>query len=191
MTLRCGVVASSYAHAYREVLADAQRSALENASVVYVDECFHALEAAKPGELLTDTAIDLHLPDRYAHHYGQGFGRRWTVTVVTVGWKLGQPRRVRLSCVAEELALNALVEHAKFHLELHGIPDSERGWDDFYEWAFEDEDWRYLFDRSMDGIEDDPDIQQKFALVNLEFPKWFEPFAASYPRPHPFALGNE
>jgi hypothetical protein len=27
--------------------------------------------------------------------------------------------------------------------------------------------------------------------VNLEFPKWFEPFAANYPRPHPFAIGRE
>jgi hypothetical protein len=45
------------------VLSDAQRAALENASVVYVDECFSALESAKPGELLTDTAIDLHLPE--------------------------------------------------------------------------------------------------------------------------------
>ena len=191
MTLRCGVVASSYARAYREVLTDAQRSALENASVVYVDECFQALEDARHGELLTDTAIDWYLPERYAHHYHQGFGRRWTVTVVTVGWKLGQPRRVRLSCVAEELALNALVQHARAHLDLPGTPDSARDWDDFYEWAFQDEDWRYLFDRSMDGIEDDPEAQRAFDLVNLEFPKWFEPFGASYPRPHPFAVGDE
>ena len=46
-------------------LSDDQRSALEFASIVYVDECFEALESAKPGELLTDTAIDLFLPERY------------------------------------------------------------------------------------------------------------------------------
>jgi hypothetical protein len=73
---------------------------------------------------------------------------------------------------------------------MHGIPDSQRAWDDFYDWAFEDEDWRYLFDRSMDGIEDDPDAQERFTLVNLEFAKWFEPFAADYPSPHPFATGS-
>jgi hypothetical protein len=184
-------VATSYAWPYRKVLTDEQPSALETASVVYVDECFGALEAAEPGELLIDTAIDLHLPERYAHHCGQGFARRWTVTVVTVGWKLGQPQEVRLSCVAEELALNALVGHARVNLDLHGIPDSARGWDDFYDLAFEDEDWRYLFDRSMDGIEDDPEAQRELMLVNLEFPKWFEPFAADSPRPHPFATGSE
>ena len=64
-------MATSYARAYREVLSDDQRSALEFASIVYVDECFEALESAKPGELLTDTAIDLFLPERYGHHYIQ------------------------------------------------------------------------------------------------------------------------
>ena len=84
-----------------------------------------------PPELQTDTAIDLYLPERYGHHYGLRFGRRWIVTVITVGWKLGHQRRSRLASVGEELALNALIESARVHLELHELPDAEKDWDNF------------------------------------------------------------
>jgi hypothetical protein len=64
-------------------------------------------------------------------------------------------------------------------LDLH--PDSER----FEEEAFEDWDFRLLFDPSVDGIQDIPDPQGNMDLEHLRFDRWFVPFTAR--AVHPYA----
>jgi hypothetical protein len=46
------------------------------------------------------------------------FVRDWATTVAVVGWKFAQPGDVALVCVAEELALFALIRQAQVLLEL-------------------------------------------------------------------------
>jgi hypothetical protein len=178
----------AYAQAYAEVLTESQREALRHAATTYLDECFMALENTPYDQSLIDTPLGAYLPERFAHFYDHGFGRAWTTCVAVVGAKLAQRSWIKLSCVAEELALNAIVLEARAVLGLYGKRDEDAHWDGFYEFAFEDEDWKYLFDDRLDGIEDDPDAIADLMLVNLSFARWFRPFGGSNPRPHPFVL---
>lgn len=178
-----------YAEAYADVLTASQREALRIAATTYLDACFMSLEETPYDRSLVDTHLGAYLPERYAHFYDHGFGRAWTTCVAVVGAKLAQRGPVALACVAEELALNAIVHEARATLDLHGAPDDDADWDAFYDFAFEDEDWKYLFDDRLDGIEDDPQAIAELMLVNLSFARWFRPFGGSNPRPHPFILG--
>jgi len=68
-----------------------------------------------------------HLPPRYSYYYDASFAREWTTTVAVVGWKLAQPDKPRLACVAEELALNALIREAVTHLEMRDLRRPHHG----------------------------------------------------------------
>jgi hypothetical protein len=80
-------------------------------------------------------------------HDGRGRGGVWS----TVPWKLQSPDPQELACVAEELALNAIVGQAQALLETCGKA-VDLG--DVYEWAFQDTDFAFLFDVRFDGIEE-------------------------------------
>jgi hypothetical protein len=98
-----------YAAAYTDVLPESHREA----PVTYLDECFAAIADGEPGQSYADTPIGSYLPSRYEQYYEGRFARDWTTTVAVVGWKLAQPGEVTLACVAEELALFALIRQAQ------------------------------------------------------------------------------
>jgi hypothetical protein len=105
-----------------------------------------------------------------------------------VGWKLAQPGDVTLACVAEELALFALIRQAQMLLDLRERENDEQAWNDFRDLAFEDEDFLFLFNPEFDGIEE-TEWARQHAMVGLKFNEWFRPFdAASHGAPHPFSL---
>lgn len=164
-----------YASAYGDVLPLACREALKTAGIVYVDECFHALEQTRYGESLAEE-IGYWLPERYAKYYDHGFGRKWVATVLSVSQRLAEPRRIRMATVAEELALNALIGEAKVHMEMSDQPVDEDAWEEFFETVFEDTDFEVLFSRQLDGLEDDKQLATQMAMANLSFDSWFIPF---------------
>jgi hypothetical protein len=164
------------------------REALRRACVAYVDECLMALEELGRGYDIEDTVLDRHLPPRYAHYYGPLFGKEWAITIATVAWKLAQQEPVVLTCVAEELALNALIEEAKSQLELNGDVVDESAWRDFQDDITDDDDWAFLFDDAMDGIEDSS-IGRQMGIGHLTFSEWFRPFyGGQRGSPHPYCL---
>jgi hypothetical protein len=73
-----------------------------------------------------DTPIGSYLPGRYEPYYDGRFARDWAATVAVVGWKLPQPGEVRLACVAEELALFALIRQAQVLLDLREEENDEQ-----------------------------------------------------------------
>lgn len=175
--------------AFHEVLPKEYREALRSAAIVYLDECYAAVQRCAAGERFAEMDVAAHLPPRYAHYYDGLFAKEWTTTVAVVGWKLSQRERPMFSCLAEELALNALIREAEVQLELHGGRSDHARWGDFRDWALEDQDFLYLFDPAFDGIEDDAVAKERFTFVGLPFAEWFMPFNA--PRngaPHPYCV---
>ena len=177
-----------YAAAYADVLPEPLREALRDAAIIYLDECFSTIADGEPGQSYADTPIGSYLPQRYEHYYDGRFARDWATTVAVVGWKLAQPSDVTLACVAEELALFALIRQAQVLLDLRELENDEQAWSDFRDLVFEDEDFLFLFNPEFDGIEE-TDWAREHAVVGLKFNEWFRPFdAASHGAPHPFAL---
>jgi hypothetical protein len=69
-----------------------------------------------------DTTMADWLPPQYLHRYAkEGIVRRWLVTLITVAGKLRAPGWQPVSCVAEELALHAIVRTAE------GVYEEEHG----------------------------------------------------------------
>jgi hypothetical protein len=177
-----------FAAAYADVLPASHREALRDAAVTYVDECFSAIAEGQPGQSYAETPIGSYLPSRYEHYYDGRFARDWTTTVAVVGWKLAQPGEVALACVAEELALFALIRQAQVLLDLRERETDEQAWSDFRDLVFEDEDFLFLFNPEFDGIEE-TEWAREHAVVGLKFSEWFRPFEpASHGAPHPFNL---
>jgi hypothetical protein len=177
-----------YAAAYADVLPASHREALREAAVTCLDECFSAIADGEPGQSYADSPIGAYLPSRYEHYYDGRFARDWTTTVAVVGWKLAQPGEVTLACVAEELALYALIRQAQVQLDLREEENDEQAWSDFRDLVFEDEDFLFLFNPELDGIEE-TEWAREHAVVGLKFGEWFRPFdPASHGAPHPLNL---
>lgn len=121
------------------------------------------------------------LPRKYLPRYDFLFAKEFVVCVSTVIWKLQSPDHQQLACVAEELALNAIINQAQVDLELRGL---EADLDDVYEEAFQDSDFEFLFDPKFDGIEES-EMAEFSGMANLRFEDWFKPFA-NVPYVHPY-----
>jgi hypothetical protein len=177
-----------FAAAYADVLPASHREALRDAAITYLDECFSAIAEGEPGQSYADTPIGSYLPSRYEQYYDGRFARDWTTTAAVVGWKLAQPGEVTLACVAEELALFALIRQARMLLDLRERESDEQAWSDFRDLVFEDEDFLFLFNPEFDGIEE-TEWARQHAVVGIKFNEWFRPFdPASHGAPHPFNL---
>ncbi|MEU2281381.1 hypothetical protein ABZ614_05300 [Streptomyces sp. NPDC013178] len=118
-----------------------------------------------------------HLPDRYALRYDARFARRFLVTVIAMTTRFTDGSFRRLSCVAEELALRFLLGEATTTLELHGLLDDEvsAALDAFAGNLYEDMDHEWLYDGSLDGI-DEGTTGTTLGITPLAFGSWFTPF---------------
>lgn len=147
-----------------DVLTDVQREALKEAAIVLTDECLH-----DPGPWLIDD-----LPPRFNPFYTGQFMNAFAVCVIVVAWKLFADEHHMLASVAEELALNALINHAKVQMELHDQHPGEE-WGAYMDTAFEDLDFEMLWEDDLDGVEV-TEIGQQAGVVNLSLRDWFKPF---------------
>lgn len=155
--------------------------ALGDAAVIVLDEFLEDLASLGRGEPFAQTAMADALPRKYLPRYNILFAKEFVVCVSTVVWKLQSPDPQDLACVAEELALNAIIQQAGVNLELQG---READLDDVYEEAFQDTDFEFLFDPKFDGIEES-EMADWLRMANLRFEDWFKPFA-NVPFVHPF-----
>lgn len=133
------------------------------------------------------------LPERYASAYDRRFAMIFAVCLQQVAWKIVAPKKQRLACTAEELALGLLVEDARMYVEdcNEWLEDEDHERiaanggeeevlvriDDWYEMAVEDMDIECLYDPSLDGIEDPANpINRQLRIANLDLKSWFKPF---------------
>jgi len=124
------------------------------------------------------------LRQRYLLRYTGLFYRRFFVTLLTVGYKLGQdePPLPLHSCTAEEIALHVLIEEAKYLLEEEEI---EADFSLFEDVVFQDADFEYLYMDRFDGIEDS-EAGAELGIGNLHFDEWFQPFLNAASQVHPY-----
>jgi hypothetical protein len=157
------------------------QKALGDAAVIVLDQYLEDLVNLGRGDSFDQTAMSDALPRKYLPRYDLLFAKAFVVCVSTVSWKLQSPDEQELACVAEELALNAIVGQAQTLLETRG-----RAVDlgDVYEEAFQDVDFAFLFDARFDGIEES-ELADHLRMANLRFDDWFKPFA-NVPYVHPY-----
>lgn len=147
--------------------------ALGDAAVIMLDEYLEDLGILGRGEPCAQTVIADALPCKYLPRYNILSTKEIVVCVSNVVWKLQSPNPQELACVAEELALNAIIQQAGVNLELQ---DREADLDDVYEEAFQDTDFEFLFAPQFDGIEDS-EMADQLRIANLRLEDWFTPFA--------------
>src|SRR5689334_17934191 len=100
--------------AYSEVLSLDHQRALGEAANELISTTISDLVNSDETTWTNDNwLIGDMLPPRYIPRYNGEFARKFFVCLVTVVWKLGQPIPMRLSCVAEELAVYILVQEAE------------------------------------------------------------------------------
>jgi hypothetical protein len=179
------------AAAYTEFIPDDHREALGLAIEILTDQFFEDVgnvTADRGRVAFADTTMADFLPTIYSDRYDAGFATRFLVALVVVGTKLTEREPLLLTCVAEELALNALVVEATDLLRSRGRAADFSG---FRDAAFEDEDFDYLFDASQDGIEES-EVGTYMGMTSLRFDDWFKPFRDTDPV-HPWlaATANE
>ncbi len=163
--------------------------ALRVAAALLIDELHDDLNLLQGDSDFGNTFAMSFLPNKYLPSYTAGFLRQFLACVTLTGWKLFDSAEHRLSCLAEELALNAIIRRAEAWLEEREFEPVE------FEYlegvAFEDMDFQMLFDPSLDGIED-TDTGRYMRIANLKFSEWFEPFNAERgDRVHPYVEPEE
>ena len=131
----------------------------------------------KDPEHFEDTILGGHLPSRYLHRYTPLFYKQFAVCIITVAWKLAQPKHISLSSVAEELAAWAIINQAKVLTEEREDGEAiEKVLEKFIDVYFEDLDFGFLFDNAYDGI-DESEATQELGMSSLAFNDWFKPFS--------------
>ncbi|MFI1253189.1 hypothetical protein ACH4U6_05175 [Streptomyces netropsis] len=163
---------------------DAQLAAgaLIYATDVMVDELFedvHTLdqEDTNVGECDGPLWHLEDLPERYVLQYDTRFARRFLVTVIAMTTRFTDGSFSQLSCVAEELALRLLLNQTTANLELFGLLDDgvSTALDVFANNVYEDMDHEWLYDGSMDGI-DEGAVGSALGFAPMAFGAWFTPF---------------
>jgi DNA-binding CsgD family transcriptional regulator len=129
------------------------------------------------------TEMAAYLPRKYRTRYDRGgFARKFLVCLVVVGWKLRAPGWEPVACVAEELALRAILLAAEdIHADDHGV---EGDFGDLWDAGFQDNDYELLFDPESDGVED-TEYAQRTGLTDIRFSAWFDGFNNT-PPVHPY-----
>jgi hypothetical protein len=133
------------------------------------------------GFAFDDAEMVAYLPRKYRTRYERdGFARKFLVCLVVVGWKLRAPGWEPVACVAEELALRAILLAAEeIYADDHGV---EGDFDGLWDAGFQDNDYELLFDPENDGIED-TEYARRTGLTDIQFSAWFDGFNNTPPVP--------
>jgi hypothetical protein len=162
-------------------LPPSHRDALLDASAMLIDESFNDIAGLLGGEHFAGVTMADYLPPRYLSRYTPLFAKQFVACIITVGWKLRAPGYTPLACVAEELALAAIIQRAEALLDADGV---EPDFSEFEDTAFEDMDFQQLWDPKLDGLADD-ELGRDLGMASLDFKDWFKCFRPEN-RFHPY-----
>ncbi|GGG68801.1 hypothetical protein GCM10011374_36510 [Kocuria dechangensis] len=165
--------------------------ALWRGCAMLIEDLFEDLGAADVGEEHDFDSAIFELPPRFSPHYDVGFIRRFLTVAVDLGHQLRSGGQVpqetdsvdmafghdgKVSCVAQELALHLVLNRVEVLNDLYEL-NLEDGWREaVYEILFYDDDYVMLFDRSMDGFEDDAALVSLTGMTDMRLEHWFTPF---------------
>lgn len=174
-------------------LTSYEREALFTASALLINAFFdeyHKVDAWEP-ETILSTRLGEHLPRHYFPHYTPLFYKQFGTCVITVAWKLAQPKPLPPASVAEQLAAWAILKEAKAFLKRASNDESagkaEHALQVFADAYFSETGFLLLFDPANDGIRVGPvtpALDQEVA-----FASWFHPFHGQTQSVHPYAGG--
>jgi hypothetical protein len=177
--------------AYTGVLTPHEQQALQASCDILIDSLFDALQNVKKPQDVAHTMVGLYLPERYLYKYTPYFLRKFAVCLITVAWKLAQPRHIPLSSLAEELAAWVIIQEAQRQLEDETDAEAENAFDAFIDTYFEDTDFEFLYDDRYDGIEE-TELAQILGISPLAFQDWFTPFSDEpFRTPHPYVIEDD
>lgn len=158
---------------YRGGLPKSHVDALYGACAVLIDHFMDDVsDLLAEKSAFEDTFMADFLPTQYRFHYNTLFAKKFLICVIAVASKLAAPTRTDLACVAEELALYAIVQMAETLLKMDGV---KADFSTFEDLAFKDMDFLFFLGGEMDGFEDTPSGKE-LGIVNLHFNQWFTPF---------------
>ena len=158
-----------------EVLSPDHAAALRAAAHELIDEfCEDVASLLESPEGIEEVSMSRHLPRCYRGRYSPLFAKQFLMATAAVAWKLAQPQWHPLACIAEELALNAVVRKAEAFLEDQG---KKADFVLFQDSALEDLDFEVMFDPAWDGYAEE---------TSLAFEYWFSPFRDDEPT-HPYS----
>jgi hypothetical protein len=166
-----------------DVLGSKERNALQSAVDVLIDDFL--MDAANTNATdwsVHNTAMSSYLPPHYLVRFSSRHARQFLVATISVAGYLVQPHWPYPSCLAEELALRALIEMAQTDLELHGW--DEGNFDAFIDTAYMDVDFELLFDPANDGIED-TELGRNFGMASLALRDWAKQYGGAS-QVHPY-----
>jgi hypothetical protein len=167
---------------------------LLSAAAVTVDEFGEEVEYLGSGRLtFEETSMAAVLPPLFLTRYDAGFAAAFLAATRSVATKLQEAREQGRpypdeelpGCVAEELALDGILDRARDEIERRldedGLTPARRGQlleevEMLRDVAFADRDFEFLFDPSKDGAVEDPDLVAQMSSCNLGFAEWFSPF---------------
>ena len=149
---------------------------------VLLDELFqdaHALDREGTNVAECDVPMWLldELPARYALQYDARFARRFLVTAIALTTRLTEGSFVRLSCVAEELALRLLLPRGRGHARDVRPPGRGRrgGTGMLRRPGLRGQDHEWL-DDDADEVDDEENDDEDNATEALGIATWFTPF---------------
>ena len=116
------------------------------------------------------------LPPQLQPRYDAAFAKRFLGSVAGLRERLGRSAWDPPSCVAEELGLRLVLEHAEECAALFGIDLIDDWRDRLEDRLFLDMDHEFLYDPQLDGFEQDPDFLPHLRLAPMRFEVWFDPF---------------
>src|SRR5690348_15639221 len=103
---------------FQDALSPRQADAVRTAIDLLIDDFFDDLARLADGHEFSNTTMADFLPRKDLPRYTERFAKQFLVCLVTAAEKLTGPQPRRLTCVAEELALAAILDQALVTLEL-------------------------------------------------------------------------
>ena len=157
----------------------------------FLDE-YYSVFWGKP-ETIFSTRLGEHLPRQYFSHYTPQFYKEFGVCVITVAWKLAQPKPIPPASVAEQLAAWAILQQAKALLNREGrdkgTDETQQLLDSFSNEYLPDTSFLLLFDPACDGIQVNP-LAPATQHNASSFENWFRLFPGRMQSVHPYAGGS-
>jgi hypothetical protein len=158
------------------------RLAIRHAADLLLDDILHALVLGTEDQFLAVSG----LPDGYRHKIEKDL-YRWSVAFTVAGLKLTRRKRLSSACVAESLAMYAILSFAAEMLQdgpEFGLPErvpeaDALSWrDGVIEPLVEDTDFLFLYGGWADGIGADREepLGASLGTENLAYEDWFRPF---------------
>ena len=155
--------------------------AVRRAAALLVDDVLYRVGR---GDAEVSVALD-ELPPRYRHRIVKDLPR-WAVAFAVAGSKLGEKKSVAPSCVAEQLAMHAiltfavaiLVDGPEFGLAERVDEDRAREWmEQVLDGILDDRDYLFLYDPALDGIGAYPDepLGRLLGTPSLAYADWVRP----------------